>query len=77
MLRLEPDQEDLRIASTITLLPCPFCGVHPITFSDQNEATGYVVTRVSCVGCDANVFSCGRDRDAARKAALAKWQIRK
>lgn len=76
MRRIEPDDEDLRIASTHALPGCPFCGAQPISFQEANDETGLVVARVACTRCHGNVHYCGRDRDEARQGAIRDWSRR-
>lgn len=76
---LEPDETDLRIASTICLLPCPFCGNRSvIAHGAKNEQTRIFGYRVECADhrCFGSVFSNSRDRDEARTRAIEKWQTR-
>lgn len=76
MRRLAPDETELRIASTIPLHGCPFCGRQPIAFVEQNEVTQLFVGRVACTGCHGGMHYCGRTREEARDGAIADWSKR-
>jgi len=76
---LDPDAEDLRLASTYSLKPCPFCGDRsPVAFGLINQRTSIICYRVTCGNyrCNASVQFNSRDRDAAREGALKCWQRR-
>ena len=76
LTRLEPDAKDIDLAATVAFKPCPFCGRQPIVFHEQNDATGYIVSRAACTGCHASQHYCGRTRDEARSGVIAAWDRR-
>jgi hypothetical protein len=76
MRRLAPDDTELRIASTISLPSCPFCGCQPIAFVEANDDTGLFVGRVACTDCHGGMHYCGRTREEARSGAIAGWSKR-
>jgi len=65
------------------LLPCPFCGKHPISAGRKNERNGNIVYTVQCSGGVfdwlANMVTClgGTETvDAARKEVAQMWNRR-
>lgn len=78
-VHLEPDPAELKLASTYSLKPCPFCGKRgPIASSTHNEQTGNFGCRVECTNwrCMASVFSGATTREDARTQAIANWEKR-
>lgn len=76
---LDPDETDLKIASTYSLRPCPFCGNRSINaHGEQNLQTGIIGYRVSCDNfrCFASVFASSRSREDARTRAVENWEKR-
>lgn len=76
---LDPDAEDLRLASTVSLSPCPFCGdKSPVAMGQFQRVSGIYGYHVQCGNfrCNASVLHSARDREAARAGAVANWQRR-
>jgi hypothetical protein len=75
---LDPDKTDLYHASHRSLMPCPFCGKHPILAGKLNEQTGIYGYEVICdpVYCGVVLFANGRNRNEARELAIKKWSTR-
>ena len=76
LVGLEPDAEDLRLASTIVLKSCPFCDQSPETQNRFRPDTGVYRSVVSCTGCMADVGYNARSREEARRGAIAAWERR-
>lgn len=72
---LEPDEVDLYHAGHIALMPCPFCGRHPLTHGEINKRNGNVIYHVSC-HCMASTIGVASDRNKARELAIEHWSKR-
>ena len=77
MRKVEPDDFEMRAAATTLLAPCPFCGRHPISTTEQNEQTGYYVVKIICADCTLSMSCCESDRGEARANVVARWGNRK
>ncbi len=87
MLRLPPDELELRIAATTALAACPFCGRHPLMVTEQNVTSGLYVAKVFCSDCYVSMSSCMETRHhsdqrldlrvVAMEAELAKLKAEK
>lgn len=75
--QIDPDEFEMRAASTTMLPPCPFCGRHPISTTDQNETTELFVVKIICADCYVSMTCCHKTRDDARATVLARWSTRK
>lgn len=79
-ITLDPDAEDMRLASTYSLKPCPFCGDRsPTAFGQINLKTNIIGYRIACGNyrCNASVlFNARGDREAAREGVIKCWQRR-
>lgn len=76
---LAPDAEDMKLASTHTLKPCPFCGSRgAMAHGKTNKQTGIYSYMVECNqrSCMASTFANGMSRDEARREAIRRWESR-
>lgn len=81
---LAPDALELKIAGyTGVLLPCPFCGRHPLMASAVNhveragEPLAIYQARIFCdYRCNAKVLQNMRSREEAQQAVIAQWNRR-
>jgi len=73
--RLPADDFELHVAATTALEPCPFCGMSPLTFTEQNPTTKLFIVRVICPDCFLSM-SCCMSRDGARAEVLQRWSHR-
>lgn len=76
MIRLPPDELELRIAATTALAPCPFCGRHPLMVTEQNETSGLYVAKVFCSDCCVSMSRCMETRGAAQEKVTGRWSKR-
>ena len=74
--RLQPDERELKIAATISLEPCPFCGAQPIAWTEVNDSTGFHVGKVACTDCHGGIDFCMPTREDAREGAIKCWNKR-
>lgn len=82
--QLDPDALELRIAShTGVLLPCPFCGRHPLMVSAVNhverggEPLSIYQAKIFCdYRCNAQVLQNERSREQAQQSAMDQWNHR-
>lgn len=73
LTRLKPDEAELRVAMTTALMPCPWCGRHPVMWTEKNEASGLFVSKVACADCFVSMSSCMETREAAQKTVVERW----
>ena len=84
LMKLEPDALELQIAGhTGVLLPCPFCGRHPLMDSSVNhterngEPFSIYQSRIVCdYRCNATVLQNERSRELAQQSAMQQWNRR-
>lgn len=73
---LPPDDADIKLVLHATLPSCPCCSGTPTTFARYFEHSGIYQSYVHCSHCDVQVFVNSRDREEARKHAIARWSKR-
>ena len=74
--RLTADETEIRLAMTTELAPCPWCGVAPIMWTEQNETSGLFVSRVACADCFASMSCCMPTREQAQVGVTSRWAKR-
>lgn len=82
--QLDPDALELRIAGhTGVLLPCPFCGRHPLMVSAVNhverdgEPLAIYQAKIFCdYRCNAQLLQNMRTREEAQQAVIEQWHRR-
>ena len=73
---LPPDDTDVKLVLHATLPTCPCCSGTPTTFARYFEHSAIYQSYVHCSHCDVQVFVNSRDREEARKHAIARWSKR-
>ena len=73
---LEPDAADVAMLLNGTLSGCAHCGGTPTTFARYFGHSGIFQQHVSCSRCHASMLVNARDREEARRLAIAAWDRR-
>ncbi|WP_409788149.1 Lar family restriction alleviation protein [Sphingomonas pseudosanguinis] len=73
---LEPDAADVAMLLNGTLSGCAHCGGTPTTFARYFGHSRIFQQHVSCSRCHASVLVNDRDREEARRLAIAAWDRR-